>query len=278
MKSSRYLHNLAALPLSLLPLLSLLFASCEKEIDFTYHDIPRQQVIEGLLTQEGVSVRLTKTVPTDEPFTGATVTDATVSIRDLDTDKLHTLLPGEDGSFTLGGLTGETGHTYELTVTIGDESYRSTSRMLPRVEIMSAEFNWIKMPYDDVAVLKVTFTQDTDPQTQYWLRVYRNGQPYQWQAIESRNAVDGLVTGMMMTSRRDITEEDDDEVLKEGDIVDIEVLPVSRTMGDYLNSLNNGDYNGNIMFTGSYSLGYFLAAPLSATTLTYHPGQIPYAE
>lgn len=260
----------------MLPLAALLLASCEKEIDFTYHDIPQQQVIEGVLTQDGVSVRLTKTVPTDEPFSGATVTEATVCVRDLDTGRLHTLLPGEEGAFTLDGLTGETGHSYELTVAIGEEAYRSTSRMLPPVEIISAEFNWIKMPYDDVAVLKVTFTQDTDPDTQYWLRVYRNGEPYQWQAIESRNAIDGLVTGMMMTSRKDISEEDDDEVLKDDDVVDIEVLPVSRTMGDYLNSLNNGDYNGNMMFTGSYCLGYFLAAPLSKTRIVYHPGQIPY--
>lgn len=150
--------------------------------------------------------------------------------------------------------------------------------MLPVSEIVSAEFNWIKMPYDDVAVLKVQFTEAGDMNTQYWLRVYRNGDPYEWQAIESRNAVEGLVTGMMMTSRKDIDEEDDDTVLKEGDKIDIVVLPISKEIGDYLNSLNNGDYNGNRMFSGSYCLGYFLAAPISRTQLIYHPDQIPYAE
>ena len=56
------------------------FASCEKEIDFKYHDIPEQQVIECLLTQNGVSAKLTKTVATDEPFPKETVTDASVII------------------------------------------------------------------------------------------------------------------------------------------------------------------------------------------------------
>ena len=150
--------------------------------------------------------------------------------------------------------------------------------MLPPTEIVSAEFNWIKMPYDDVAVLKVQFLENADPKTQYWMRVFRNGEPYEWQAIESRNTVDGLVTGMMMTSRKDTDAEDDDEVLKEGDIVGIEVLPVSGTMADYLNSLNNGDYNGNRMFGDPYCLGYFLAAPVSRTQIVYHPDRIQYAE
>lgn len=253
-------------------------ASCEKEIDFEYKDIPEQQVIEGLLTQDGVSVRLTKTVPTDEPFNNNTVTDAEVTVVDKTDGESYSLALNEKGEFSYPSLLGETGHEYELTVTIGEDSYTSTSRMLPKSEIVSAEFNWIKMPYDDVAVLKVQFTEVEDMNTQYWLRVFRNGEPYEWQAIESRNAVDGLVVGMMMTSRKDIDEEDDDTVLKDGDQIDIEVMSISKMMADYLNSLNNGDYNGNHMFTGSYCLGYFLAAPVSRTQIIYHPDQIPYSE
>lgn len=253
-------------------------ASCEKEIDFEYRDIPEQQVIEGMLTQNGVSVRLTRTVPTDEPFDNDTVTDASVTVVDRTSGETYFLTSDEKGVFADSRLIGETGHEYELTVTIGDNSYTSTSRMLPKSEIVSAEFNWIKMPYDDVAVLKVQFAEVDDKLAHYWLRVYRNGEPYEWQTISSHNAVDGIVRGMMMTSRKDIDKADDDSVLKDGDIIGIEVMPVSKAMGDYLNSLNNGDYNGNRMFAGSYCLGYFLAAPISITRLVYHPDRIPYAE
>lgn len=263
----------------LLPVFSFAaLTSCEKEIDFEYKDIPGQPVIEGLLTQEGADVRLTMTVPTDEPFNDNTIADASVTVTDNTAGETYSLTPGGNGAFTHPALIAETGHDYVLTVTIGTNSYTSSSRMLPKSEIVSAEFNWIRMPYDDVAVLKVQFTEVEDRTTQYWLRVYRNGKPYEWQAIESRNAVDGLVTGMMMTSRRDIDEEDDDSVLTDGDIIDIEVLTISKEMGDYLNSLNNGDFNGNRMFVGSYCLGYFLAAPVSRTQLIYHPDRIPYAE
>lgn len=269
MKMLKYIVTLCAF---------VVLTSCEKEIDFKYHDIPEQQVIEGLITQEGLSVRLTKTVPTDEPFNDKTLTEAVVTLNDRTAGEVYSLVPDEKGTFSYQGLVGETGHEYDLTVTIGENVYTSSSRMLPPSEIVSAEFNWIKMPYDDVAVLKVQFTEDDDPRTNYWLKVYRNGFPYEWQAIGSMNAVDGLVTGMMMTSRKNIDEEDDDSVLKDGDIIDIDVMPISKTMADYLDSLNNGDYNGNRMFSGSFCLGYFLAAPVSHTQIIYHPDQIPYAE
>lgn len=160
-------------------------ASCEKEIDFEYKDIPEQQVIEGLLTQNGISVRLTKTVPMDEPFNDNTVTDATVTVVDKTAGESYILMPDENGGFSHPALVGVAYHEYEMTVTIGEDSYNSTSRMLPKSEIVSAEFNWIKMPYDDVAVLKVQFAEIEDRNAQYWLRIFRNGEPYEWQAIES---------------------------------------------------------------------------------------------
>lgn len=256
----------------------LVLASCEKVVDFEYHDIQAIQVNEGLLTQEGITVRLTETVATDEPFSDRTVTDARVIVTDLTDNMSYQLYPDTDGVFTLQGLKGTTGHTYGLSVTTGENVYTSQSTMAPPTEIVSAEFNWIKMPYDDVAVLKVMFRQTADPEARYWLRVYRNGEPYEWQGIDSRNAVGGLVTGMLMTSRKDTDAEDDSEVLLKGDKVGVEVLPISRVMYDYLGSLNNGDYNGNRMFAGAYCLGYFLAAPVAKTEIIYDPDRIPYAE
>lgn len=251
-----------------------LFTSCEKEIEFKYKDIPPQRVIEGLLTQDGVSIRISNTVATDEPFTNQTISYADVSIDDLTSGTRYILNPDDSGDYSLSEFQGNTGHEYSLTVKIGEDTYTSQSKMLLPSEILSAGFYWIAMPYDDVAVLKVKFTALDDSSTCYWLRVYRNGEPYDWQSIESRNVVDGIATGMMMTSRKNTDEEDDETVLKDGDIIDIEVMPISKAMGDYLNSLNNGDYNGNRMFDGPYCLGYFLAAPISKTQIIYQQKDI----
>lgn len=251
-------------------------ASCEKEIDFKYHDIPAEPVIEGLLTEEGVSVRLTQTVATDEPFSPALTAGAEVTVTDLTEGLEYRLTPDSASVFTSETLRGIPGHTYSLTVRKDDRSYTCESTMLEAVKIVSAEFNWITMPYDDVAILKVMFTPSADPLTCYWMRVYRNGEVYEWQGIDGRN-VEDLVTGMMMTSRRDIDEEDENDVLREGDVVDIEVMQISRLMYDYLNSLNNGDYNGLRLFSGSSCLGYFLAAPVAVTSIIYDPANIPHA-
>lgn len=257
---------------------ALTISSCENEIDFDYHDIPQQQVIEALLTQDGISVRLTKTVATDQPFSADLTTDAVVTVTDLTDDMSYLLTAGADGIFTAPSIAEITGHRYELNVSIGEETFTATSTALSPTEIVSSEFNWIKMPYDDVAILKVTFTETDDKLDRYWMRVFRNGEMYQWQVMDSRNAADGLVTGLMMTSRRDTDEEDDNIVLRDGDVIEIEVMPVSQTMADYLNSLNNGDYNGYRLFSGDYCLGYFLAAPMSKAQIIYHPDEIDYNE
>lgn len=255
-------------------LAAVAFSSCEKEIEFEYMDIPAQHVVQGLLTQEGVNVTITKTVPTDEPFNNDKVTDATLTVVDIDTKESYSLLPDEAGIFTCAGFSGQPGHEYELTVCIGEDVSSSTCRMLAPSEIVEAEFSWIDMTYDDVAVLKVLFTEDKDKLTSYWLRMYRNGEPYQSQVIQSRNAVDGLVTALLMTSRKNTAEENESVVLKEGDRIDIEVMPISQRIDSYFNSLNNGDYNGDRLFSGSFCLGYFLAAPVSRKQLIYHPDEI----
>lgn len=48
-----------------------LCTSCEKELDFHYHDVEPQLVIEGCVTDEGTSVALTRTTPMDEPMNPA---------------------------------------------------------------------------------------------------------------------------------------------------------------------------------------------------------------
>lgn len=62
----------------IIPFLFFLLMSCEKELDFKYHDIEPQLVIEGILSQEGVRVSLTNTTPMDEKIEKNYLTDAEV--------------------------------------------------------------------------------------------------------------------------------------------------------------------------------------------------------
>lgn len=252
--------------------LTALFA-CEKELDFKYHEVPSPLVIEGTLTEEGSSVRITYATPMDEAMDPTPVTDAEVSLSDLATDEVRALPLKPDGSFG-DDIPGQPGHEYRITVKTKDGQFQSVSKMKDKTEIVSMTFQWIKMPYDYVAVLQVMFKEvPDDPDNCYWVRILRNGEPYKWSVIDRRIAVSGLISCVMMTSRKDLDEEDERDALKNGDEVTALVIPIDRSMVDYLTALSN-DSNGPRMWEGDYCLGYFLAAPVAKMNTTFRPEEM----
>lgn len=254
---------------ALLPLL----ASCEKELDFHYHDVEPQLVIEGAVTADGTTVTLTSTTPMDEPMNTTRLTDATVTLSDLTAGTSEVLLPDTEGRFT-DHTPGAEGHEYQIEIIRDGKTYRATSTMRPAVELLGLEFQWIKMPYDYVAVLQVSFTDPPSADDCYWVRVYRNGEAYCWSVLDDIHSADGIINEVILTSRKDTGEEDDNKILLDGDIVTASVTPVSRTMFDYLMALQ-ADSNGVPMFSGDFCLGYFLAAPVSQASITFRPDEIP---
>lgn len=248
--------------------------SCEKELDFDYHEIEPLTVIEGTVDGNGAEIRITMTTPMSEPMDRQPLTDASVILRDVTSSRSWTLLPDGDGCFS-GGEPGVAGHTYELSVKRGESSWRSVSTMLPPVEIFALEFQWIKMPYDYVAVLQVSFSDDSARNGDcYWVRIYRNGEAYMWMAIDDILAVNGRIDEVVMTSRKDLEEEDDDRILRDGDVVSVKVTPISKEMHDYLEAISNGTSNGPRMFSGDLCLGYFLASPVAEMSVVFHPGEL----
>ena len=264
--------NILCIKVSVLCL--LLFASCEKELDFKYHDIDPLTVIEAELTSEGARVGITLTTPMDEPMDRTCLTDATVTLTDLTAGTTLTLAADTEGYFT-DPTPGIAGHEYRLTVERAGGIYQAETVMYPPTEITSLEFNWISMPYDQVAVLQAQYLDNpADIGECYWVKLYRNGEIYSWQEQDDRTAKDGVNTFFTMTSRRDTDEEDDDEVLFDGDVMTFTVTPISRSMHDYLEALQN-DSNGPALFSGPRVLGYFLASTPVSRSITFHPDEIP---
>lgn len=256
-------------------ILSLVFllVSCEKELDFKYNDVESQLVIEAILSEEGSTVSLSRTVPMGDPIKLSQLTDATISIKDITANITYNLAIDEKGIF-YGGTPGIPGHEYSIEVTCNGKNYFSSCMMKPPSHILSLDFQWIKMPYDYVAVLQVSFTDPANTTDDcYWIRLYRNGESYMWLLSDDRRSVNGIISEVTMTSRKDISEEDDATVLRDGDIVSVTVAPISREMYDYLTALQS-DSNGPRMFGGDYCLGYFLAAPISKSEIEYRPSEM----
>ena len=253
---------------------AVLLAACQKDLDLKYHEIDALTVIEAELTPEGIMAGITLTTPMDMPMDRTRLTDATVTLTDLASGAVYDLEPDSDGYFA-DSTPGIPGHDYRLTVVRDGIVYEAETRMYPPTEIISMEFNWINMPYDQVAVFQGQFLDDAATEGDcYWIKLYRNGKIYLWQEADDRGAVDGVGSFFTMTSRRDTDQEDEDEVLFDGDVVTFSVCRISRAMHDYLEALQN-DSNGPAMFVGPRCLGYFLATSPVSESITFHPDEIP---
>ncbi|MDE6611443.1 MAG: DUF4249 domain-containing protein [Muribaculaceae bacterium] len=253
----------------------ILFSSCEKELDFEYHYIDPLTVIEAELTPDGAKIGITYTTPMDEPMDRTLLTDAVVTLTDLTDGSVYYLQTDSEGYF-VDNTPGIAGHDYRLTVERAGCHYEARVTMYPPTEIESLEFNWIKMPYDYVAVFQGHFYDNKAAEDDcYWIKLYRNGKIYQWGEMDDRSAVDGISTFFTMTTRMDTSEEDDDTVLFEGDVITFTVSPISEAMHDYLEALQNNS-NGPAMFSGDKCLGYFMASSPVSASIIFHPDEIPY--
>ncbi|MDE7379311.1 MAG: DUF4249 domain-containing protein [Paraprevotella sp.] len=250
------------------------FTSCEKELDFKYHDIESLTVIEGEITATGAKVGITLTTPMDEPLDRTLLTDASVTLTDLTAGITYNLKTDPEGFF-VDPTPGIVGHNYRLSVEREGCRYEADAVMYLAVEMKELEFNWIKMPYDYVAVLQCQFFGNLSVEGEcYWVRLYRNGKIYRWGEVDGRSAVDGVNTYFTMTSRKDTDVEDEEDVLFDGDVIICTVAPVSRSMHDYLEALQN-DSNGPFMFRGDKCLGYFIATSPVSESIVFHPDEIP---
>lgn len=284
--------------LTLIFLISILvLQSCEKEIDFKYNYIPPIPVIEGCLSSDEAKIGITYTTPMNEHIDLTRITDASVRIKDCSTGVSYTLSVDKDNYF-VNKMRGIPGHEYLLEVEMAMIRYSMTTKMFAPVEIISAEFNWIHMPYDDVAVLQCLYKDRPDIDGEYyWVRVYRNGEIYMWSEQSDRTANNSVMNFFAMTSRRDLNEEDEDSALRDGDLITIVINGISKEMHDYLEALSN-DSSGPRLFKAEQinssdstndqnkydkesldigCLGYFMASTPASISIVFHPDDIPMA-
>ena len=247
--------------------------SCEKELDFKYHDVEPQFVIEGNLTEKGSTVSLSYTIPMDEAFPSENIVDAEVSLRDLTYDISYTLVP-EEGKFK-SPVPGIPNHNYELVVNRNGNLYSSTCLMRGGIEIKNLKLQWIKMPYDYVAILEIVSSVLDLEGTCYWTRIYKNGEPYKWLVSHGSGAIDGELIQTTFTSRQNPKDEDDKRNLKDGDVLEVMVFPISLDMYDYVVGISS-DSNGPSMFKGDFCLGYFLASEGAESSIVFNTEDIPY--
>ena len=256
--------------------LFFLLISCEKELDFKYHDVEPQLVIEGVLSQGGARVCITKTTPMNDKIENDYLIDAEVYLLNNNSSDVVILLPNTEGIYT-SNFVPSIGEEYELKVKRDGTEYSSSCNMRPPTRILGLLFQWIKMPYDYVAVLQITFMEFESKDDCYWIKIYRNDEPYKWIMSDDRSAVNGIITEVIMTTRKKLEEEDEKDILEDGDEVKVVINTISRKMYDYLLAIENNS-NGPAMYEGDFCLGYFMASDSVSASIIFHPDIITQYE
>ncbi len=95
--------------------LCIMISSCSKDLDLKYHDIEPLTVIEAELTPEGFRAAITLTTPMDEPMNLTRLTDATVTLYDLNSGEEYSISPNDEGYCT-NDIPGIVCHEHRLKV------------------------------------------------------------------------------------------------------------------------------------------------------------------
>lgn len=127
----------------LIPCILLLVASCTKDINVNLNDVTPQIVIAGEVNNAAgpYLVRITKTVNFSASNTFPAVSGATVKITDSTSGQTDILLETSSGVYTTQTLSqGTPGHTYQLYVSVGGQTYTAISTMPQVVPLDSVTF------------------------------------------------------------------------------------------------------------------------------------------
>lgn len=230
-------------------IIAALLCGCTKDLELEYRDLDPIPVIEANLTDEGLDIRMTLTSPMDEPMDTVQLTDYAASLTELG------------------------GQTYRLDVDYQGKHFFSECEMQAHARIADVRFQWIRMPYDHVAVMTIVMDEDPlEPDECWWIKVWRNGEIYKWMCFTDKYAIDGIVEGSTMTSRQN-PEPDDKDSLADGDCLRISATRIPRHILTYLEKLSAQTIDGPTTFSGDFCLGYFLASTPMDTTVIYRPAE-----
>jgi hypothetical protein len=254
---------------------SIVLSACEKVIDVKLDNAESQVVIEGNITDQlgQQVVKISKSVPYTENNTYPPVSGAVVVVSD-DNSHSWTFSETTPGTYTFPALKGETGRIYTLKATLNNVAYTATSVMPAPVEIDFLDVKVFNFGGDDQKQAQVHYKDPAGIANQYRFVMKVNG--IQSKQVYAEN--DRLTDGNEVPSVLFFTgNNDDQDQLKTGDVVDIEMQSIDKNIFLYWYTLSQQSSNGpaggatpgnppsNI---NNKALGYFSAHTVSKKQMT----------
>lgn len=219
------------------------FISCEKEIDIQLDGVAKKYVIEGVVTDQegGCQVLISQTKDFHEDNTRLTVSDAVVAISDgSDTFDLEETAPG---TYTSNELVGIPGGTYYLSVKIDSEEYTARSTM-PEVVRMDSLYISEEFLFDETEKLAtVDFLDPAGVPNYYRFVLYVNDEKKRQIFAFNDDLTDGNPNAVRLYYLTE--DEEDEDKIRSGDLVRVEMLTTDEAVYKYFFSLANGATGDN---------------------------------
>ena len=261
----------------------LLLLSCEKEIDIDYHQVAQLYVAEGLVTQDGTTnrtnkpsyVRLTTTQDmTDNVTNNHNLMGATVVLSE-NGYVIDTLRYWRNGYY-VSDCQGFEGCSYTLDVYLNGHHFQSTSVMQSAPQFSSFRFVWKDVLTEKMLFADLKIDDIKGQNNYYFMHIYRNGIGYRWAVMDdSHNPGSELQQLFSCTTERNLDKNDDDG-LKDGDLIHVEIRSIDRRTYDYFYSMQvmqNSGTNPVENYTGG-CLGYFSACNIITYDTTFRRSEV----
>jgi len=255
-----------------------LLTSCEKEIDIDYHQVAELYVAEGLVTQDASTnrtnrptyVRLTTTQDmTDNVSNSHNLIGATIVLTE-DGFVLDTLRYWRNGYY-ISDYQGYEGSQYTLDIYIDGNHFQSSSVMQAAPQFSSFRFVWKDVLTERMLFADLKLEDIKGQNNYYFMHMYRNGVGYRWAVMDDSHNPGGELQQLFSCTTERNLDKNDDDGLKDGDKIHVEIRSIDRRTYDYFYSMQvmqNSGTNPVQNFTGG-CLGYFSACNIISYDTTF---------
>ncbi len=257
--------------IGLFPVLCTVFmlSSCEKVIDLDLNSVEKKYVVEAVVTdQPGTcKVLLSQTKDFDQDNTVPAVSGASILLTG-DDGSAATFTEVEPGVYTDSSFTGASGHSYDLSVTAGNQVFTAVSRMPVKVALDTIYVTDEFLFTDFRKIVNAVYTDPATMGNNYRFVQYVNGLKENTILIQN----DDYTNGNTVFSKLFFFADDDDDagIIDSGDSVRIEMQCIELPVYKYWFSLSRSALGDSNQATPSNpvsnlqggALGYFSAHTL----------------